>query len=66
MTITGLVLAAGSSTRLGQPKQLLPFRGRTLVEVLADSGARAGRPPGCGSATSCSHGPTVSPSTPRR
>ncbi len=33
MTITGLVLAAGSSTRLGQPKQLLPFRGRTLLDA---------------------------------
>jgi nicotine blue oxidoreductase len=34
---TGLLLAAGSGTRLGRgPKALLPFRGRTLVEVLAD------------------------------
>jgi len=33
VTITGLVLAAGSSTRLGQPKQLLPFRGRTLLDA---------------------------------
>lgn len=29
--LTGLVLAAGSSKRLGQPKQLLPFRGTTLL-----------------------------------
>jgi molybdenum cofactor cytidylyltransferase len=29
--VTGLVLAAGSSSRLGQPKQLLPFRGTTLL-----------------------------------
>jgi len=29
--LTGLVLAAGSSMRLGQPKQLLPYRGTTLL-----------------------------------
>jgi molybdenum cofactor cytidylyltransferase len=29
--VTGLVLAAGSSTRLGQPKQLLPYAGTTLL-----------------------------------
>ncbi|MFC9334714.1 nicotine blue oxidoreductase [Arthrobacter sp. NPDC057009] len=34
---TGILLAAGAGTRLGRgPKALLPFRGRTLVEVLAD------------------------------
>lgn len=33
----GILLAAGPGTRLGLgPKALLPFRGRTLVEVLAD------------------------------
>ena len=31
MFASGLVLAAGSSTRLGQPKQLLPFRGAPLL-----------------------------------
>jgi molybdenum cofactor cytidylyltransferase len=30
--ITGLVLAAGGSKRLGQPKQLLPYRGATLLD----------------------------------
>ena len=30
--IAGIVLAAGRSTRLGQPKQLLPYRGRPLLE----------------------------------
>src|SRR3954454_13495949 len=30
--VTGLVLAAGGSSRLGQPKQLLPFRGGTLLD----------------------------------
>ncbi|MDQ0620373.1 nicotine blue oxidoreductase [Arthrobacter globiformis] len=34
---TGVLLAAGAGTRLGRgPKALLPFRCRTLVEVLAD------------------------------
>ncbi len=36
MTIAGLVLAAGSSRRLGQPKQLLEFRGRTLLDASLD------------------------------
>lgn len=31
MPVTGLVLAAGSSRRLGRPKQLLPYRGGTLL-----------------------------------
>jgi molybdenum cofactor cytidylyltransferase len=30
--VSGLVLAAGSSTRLGQPKQLLPFGATTLLD----------------------------------
>jgi molybdenum cofactor cytidylyltransferase len=30
--VTGLVLAAGGSRRLGQPKQLLPYRGSTLLD----------------------------------
>lgn len=34
--ITGLVLAAGSSKRLGQPKQLLPFGRGTLLDVTLD------------------------------
>ena len=34
---TAVLLAAGAGTRLGLgPKAALPFRGRTLVEVLAD------------------------------
>lgn len=34
---TGILLAAGPGSRLGLgPKALLPFRGRTLVEILAD------------------------------
>ncbi len=31
MTVTGVVLAAGSSRRLGAPKQLLPYRDTTLM-----------------------------------
>lgn len=30
--VSGLVLAAGSSSRLGQPKQLLPYRGTILLD----------------------------------
>jgi molybdenum cofactor cytidylyltransferase len=38
--VTGLVLAAGGSKRLGAPKQLLPYRGRTLLDhVLATARA---------------------------
>lgn len=33
MFVTGLVLAAGSSSRLGGPKQLLPYRGTTLLDA---------------------------------
>jgi molybdenum cofactor cytidylyltransferase len=32
--VTGLVLAAGGSSRLGQPKQLLPYRGATLLDAV--------------------------------
>jgi molybdenum cofactor cytidylyltransferase len=40
--IVGVVLAAGASSRLGQPKQLLPFRGRPLLEHTLATVARAG------------------------
>lgn len=33
MFVTGLVLAAGASRRLGRPKQLLAYRGSTLLGV---------------------------------
>ena len=43
MRIGALVLAAGRSSRMGQPKVLLPWRGRPLLEhvlaVLAEAGA---------------------------
>jgi molybdenum cofactor cytidylyltransferase len=38
--VTGLVLAAGSSSRLGQPKQLLQFRGTTLLGATLDIARR--------------------------
>jgi molybdenum cofactor cytidylyltransferase len=34
--VTGLVLAAGGSSRLGQPKQLLAYRGATLLDHVLD------------------------------
>jgi molybdenum cofactor cytidylyltransferase len=33
MFVAGLVLAAGASRRLGEPKQLLPYRGGTLLDA---------------------------------
>ena len=36
MNVAALVLAAGSSRRLGQPKQLLPYKGRTLLDASLD------------------------------
>ncbi len=35
--ISGILLAAGLSTRMGQPKQLLPFGNSTIVETVVDS-----------------------------
>jgi molybdenum cofactor cytidylyltransferase len=36
MRLTGLVLAAGGSLRFGEAKQLLPYRGRTLLDATLD------------------------------
>jgi molybdenum cofactor cytidylyltransferase len=38
--VTGLVLAAGGSRRLGQPKQLLPYGAGTLLEHVLDVARR--------------------------
>jgi molybdenum cofactor cytidylyltransferase len=40
--VTGLVLAAGSSRRLGEPKQLLPYRGSTLLDATMVTARRCG------------------------
>ena len=40
--VTGLVLGAGGSTRLGQPKQLLPYRDGTLLGHVLDVARAAG------------------------
>ena len=34
MKISGILLAAGMSTRMGQPKQLLPFGNQTVIETV--------------------------------
>jgi molybdenum cofactor cytidylyltransferase len=39
--ISGLVLGAGASTRLGEPKQLLPYQGTTLLEWVIGHAQRA-------------------------
>lgn len=40
--ITGLVLGAGGSSRLGRPKQLLPYGERTLLGHTLDTARRCG------------------------
>ena len=42
MTVTGLVLAAGGSRRLGRPKQLLPVGDSTLLDATLASVRRCG------------------------
>src|SRR5580658_3357163 len=32
-----IILAAGESRRMGQPKQLLPFAGKTMLECVIDA-----------------------------
>ena len=40
--VAGLVLAAGGSSRLGRPKQLLPYRGTTLLGHIVGSARACG------------------------
>lgn len=40
--VTGLVLAAGGSRRLGEPKQLLPFGSRTLLDHALETARASG------------------------
>lgn len=35
--VTGVVLAAGTGSRMGRAKQLLPFRGQTILECVVDT-----------------------------
>ncbi len=34
--VAGIILAAGKSSRMGRTKQLLPFRGQTILECVVD------------------------------
>lgn len=43
--IAGVILAAGTSTRLGSPKQLLPLEGRPLLQHVIDAAAAASLDP---------------------
>ena len=43
--VAGIVLAAGESSRLGVPKQLIPWRGRPLVWHAAQAARQAGLAP---------------------
>jgi len=43
--IAGVILAAGGSSRLGEPKQLLTFRGATLIQRAVRAAAEAGCDP---------------------
>ncbi len=43
--ITGLLLAAGGSSRLGRPKQLVEFKGKTLIRRAAEELIGAGCTP---------------------
>jgi molybdenum cofactor cytidylyltransferase len=44
-TVALLLLAAGASTRMGQPKQLLAYRGRTLLRHAAETAVATGCAP---------------------
>ncbi len=39
--VAGIILAAGSSSRMGRPKQLLSFRESTVIECVADSALKS-------------------------
>ncbi|MSR23169.1 MAG: nucleotidyltransferase family protein [Gemmatimonadetes bacterium] len=41
-SVSGVVLAAGASTRMGRPKQLLSFHGKPLLQHVLDTAEEAG------------------------
>jgi len=43
--IAAIILAAGESSRLGQPKQLIQFQSKTLVRRVVDAASEAGCQP---------------------
>ena len=43
--VAGIILAAGGSSRFGSPKQLLPWRGTTVLDSVVESGRQAGLTP---------------------
>jgi molybdenum cofactor cytidylyltransferase len=45
MPAAAVILAAGAATRMGQLKQLLPYRGKTLVEHAVEQALAAGFDP---------------------
>lgn len=45
LTVGAVILAAGDSARLGRPKQLLQFRGKSLLRRIVDAANEAGCSP---------------------
>lgn len=45
LPVAGIILAAGASTRLGQPKQLLPWRGQPVICHVAQTALSASLDP---------------------